>query len=81
MGADLDNVRDALAWTRATIVGDKAGRDAIARNCDPVGMVDAITALYVGVLVRVTIDPVAHIDLVLARATDVFPDDDGTEAH
>lgn len=54
--SQADNVRDAVAWLEATIHGDRTGKVAIAENCDPVGLVDALTGMYLG-LAALTMHP------------------------
>lgn len=70
-----DNYRDAVAFIRATYQRDVAGREAIARNCDPAGMVDAITMLYLGMLTSVQTEPLEYFDEVLIRLDAVLGDD------
>ncbi|MGY3555653.1 hypothetical protein [Williamsia sp. R60] len=43
-----DDMRDAVAFMRATAIGDQEGRMAIARNCDPARMVDCLASFALG---------------------------------
>jgi len=58
---------DAIAYTIASLQGDDHGRAVIAGNCDPVGMVDAMSALVVALLVRGGLDPQAELANMLAN--------------
>ena len=46
--SELDNALDAVAWIEATVRHDAEARTAIATACDPVGLVDQLTAMLVG---------------------------------
>lgn len=48
---NADAFLDALAFSRCTLRRDWEGRDAIARGCDPVQMVDALTNLFLGLII------------------------------
>lgn len=61
-----DHTADALAFVRATYVGDGQGRGAIARNCDPVGMVDSLAAIVCSLLVVGGLDPLTYLNHMLA---------------
>jgi hypothetical protein len=39
----IEGMRDAAAWLQATKASDTEGRNAIAMNCDPVELNDALT--------------------------------------
>ena len=62
-----DDAVDAIAYTVASLQGDDTGRAVIAGNCDPVGMVDAMSALVVALLVRGGLDPQAELANMLAN--------------
>lgn len=49
-----DAIRDALAYTRCTLRRDWEGRNAVARACEPTEMVDALTMLYLGLVLHHT---------------------------
>ncbi len=61
-----DSTADALAFIKATYLGDGNGRAAIARSCDPVGMVDSMAALVCSLLVVGGLDPLGYLDGMLA---------------
>lgn len=65
---DPDSVRDACAFLRATLTNDAEARAAIAKACDPSGMVDAICFMHLRLLVQVHPDPAAHLESVRAHA-------------
>lgn len=48
-----DDYRDALGWLYATHREDDEGRMVIASDCDPPGLLDALTMLLLG-LARVS---------------------------
>jgi len=57
--ASADGIRDALAWLEATIHNDADARGAIAVNCDPVAMLDALTMMHLSLLSEVYPDAAA----------------------
>ncbi|KNA89675.1 hypothetical protein RND64_12295 [Gordonia sp. w5E2] len=62
---DTDDMRDALAYMRATVLGDTAGRMAIATNCDPAHMLDCLTAYALGLAEQaVEGGPLAWLDML-----------------
>lgn len=58
-----DDYHNALAWLTATYNEDHEGRNALAATLDPVGLVDAMTAMLLG-LARVSTGghPGAYLD-------------------
>lgn len=62
---DTDDMRDALAYMRATVLGDTAGRMAIAQNCDAPRMLDCLAAYALG-LAEQAVDggPLAWLDML-----------------
>ena len=62
---DTDDMRDALAYMRATVLGDTAGRMAIAQNCDAPRMLDCLTASALGLAEQaVEGGPLAWLDML-----------------
>lgn len=49
-GNQADGLRDAAAWLKAFAEGDAAGFHAIAMNCNPVELVDSLTAAFLWVI-------------------------------
>ena len=60
-----DHTADALAFVKATYCGDGNGRAAVARNCDPAGMVDSLAALVCSLLAFGGADPLVYLDRML----------------
>lgn len=46
-----ENFRDALGWLYAALHGDDQGRIALALSVDPVGLVDALTYMYLSLTI------------------------------
>ncbi|MBD0862736.1 hypothetical protein IA539_16210 [Gordonia sp. zg691] len=67
-----DDMRDALAFMRATALGDTEGRMAIAVNCDPAAMVDCLTSYALG-LASLAVDggPIAWLDELTANVEEI----------
>ncbi len=61
-----DHTADALAFVKATYLGDGNGRAAVARNCDPAGMVDSMAAIVCSLLALGGLDPLGYLDHMLA---------------
>ena len=59
---DTDAFLDALAFSRCTLRHDWEGRNAVARACDPVALVDALTTLYLGLIATVVGPNALRID-------------------
>ena len=76
MNLTEDGMLDAIAWTRAELTGDMAGKLAIARSCDPVALVDSITALFCGLLCVVSPNPEAHLEFIRANVDQLLGSDD-----
>lgn len=70
-----DSTADALAFIKATYLGDGNGRAAVARNCDPVQMVDAMAAIVCSVLVLGGADPLTYLDSMLTGVAATAPED------
>ncbi len=70
-----DSTADALAFIKATYLGDGNGRAAVARNCDPVGMVDAMAAIVCSLLVLGGADPLTYLDGMLSGVAATAPED------
>lgn len=47
-----DGLRDAAAWLQAVAADDKEGFNAVATNCDPIELVDALTAAFLWLIGR-----------------------------
>ena len=45
-----DDCLDALAWLQVHLEGDDDGRTVIAKNCDPVALVDILTGMHLGLI-------------------------------
>ena len=45
-----DDHLDAIAWLDVHISGDPDGKRAIARNCDPVALVEILTGMHLGLI-------------------------------
>lgn len=45
-----DSHLDAIAWLQVHLDGDFEGRDAIARACDPVALIQVLTAMHLGLV-------------------------------
>ncbi len=69
-----DDVLDAIAWTEALIGGDTQAMAAIARGCDAGGMLDALGALYAGLIVSTVTNTADYFAHVRARAADLARD-------
>ncbi len=68
--ASADAIRDALAWCEALIHNDADARGAIAVNCDPVEMIDALAMMHLSLLSEVYPDApavFALFDLIRSR--------------
>lgn len=62
-----DDMRDALAFMRATATGDTEGRMAVAVNCDAAKMVDCLTSYALGLAeLAVAGGPIAWLDMLIA---------------
>lgn len=60
-----DDMRDALAFMRATATGDTEGRMAIAVNCDPARMLDCLASYALGLASQaVTGGPMAWLNML-----------------
>ncbi len=70
-----DHTADALAFIKATYLGDGNGRAAVARNCDPAGMVDSLAALVCSLLVVGGLDPLGYLDGMLAGVASTSVED------
>ncbi len=70
-----DHAADALAFIKATYLGDGNGRAAIARNCDAVQMVDSLAAIVCSVLVLGGADPLTYLDAMLSGVAATAPED------
>lgn len=58
-----DDYRDAVGWLYATHRQDKDSRDALAMACDPVGMVDALSHLLLGLAaISTSGQPLTYLD-------------------
>jgi hypothetical protein len=70
---DTDDMRDALAYMRATVLGDTTGRMAIAQNCDAPRMLDCLAAYALG-LAEQAVDggPLAWLDMLTLIADTCF---------
>lgn len=67
-----DDMRDALAYMRATATGDLDGRTAVGVNCDPARMVDCITAYALGLATdAVEGGPIAWLDMLTANVDEL----------
>ena len=73
--AARDHAADALAYVRATYIGDAEGRAAIARACDPVRMVDAMAATVCAVMVSAGLNPLTALDWMLSGVAASRPED------
>lgn len=69
-----DDVLDAICWTEALIDGDTQAMAAIARGCDPGGMLDALGALYAGLIVSTVTNTADYFAHVRRRAADLARD-------
>ncbi|PWD42220.1 hypothetical protein ACN93_15105 [Gordonia paraffinivorans] len=67
-----DDMRDALAFMRATATGDIEGRMAVAANCDPARMVDCMASYALG-LASMAVDggPIAWLDMLTANVEEL----------
>lgn len=74
--AAADDYRDAIAFVRSHHTGDGQARMAIARNCDPVGMVDALCVLFLAHMHVSDTDPTRYLDHLLAQLDDALGADE-----
>ena len=67
-----DDMRDALAFMRATATGDTEGRMAVAVNCDAAKMVDCLTSYALGLAeLAVAGGPIAWLDMLTANVEEL----------
>ena len=67
-----DDMRDALAYMRATALGDTEGRMAIAVNCDPAHMLDCLTSYALGLASQaVEGGPLAWLNMLTANVEEL----------
>ncbi len=58
-----DDFRDALGWMYAVIHRDTEAKNALARACDPAGMVEAMATMYGGLIALSTNGkPLTYLD-------------------
>lgn len=58
-----DDFRDALGWMYAVVNGDTEAKTALARACDPAGMVEAMASMFAGlVIINTNGQPVLYLD-------------------
>ncbi|BBY61156.1 hypothetical protein [Mycolicibacterium sarraceniae] len=65
-----EGMRDAAAWLQANKNSDTKGRHAIAVNCDPTQLVDALTDTLLWVVRKQNID-FEHLLGVMRDAADI----------
>lgn len=65
----IEGLRDAAAWLQATAANDAAGRRAIALNCDPTQLMDAMTDIVLWLVREQGLD-FAHFLEVLRSSAD-----------
>lgn len=64
-----EGMRDAAAWLHASKNGDTEGRNAVALNCDPTQLVDALTDTLLWIVDQQDID-FEHLLQLMRSAAD-----------
>lgn len=68
MTPNNDDFRDAIAWLQVNYEGDHAARDELAQQVNVVGMVDALTAMFLGLVsISTNGEPQLYIDHMRAN--------------
>ncbi len=72
--SDADNARDAVALVEACIAGDLEAKTAILGNCDPVGILEAVIRMTIGLLITTmtAADVVRYLDQLRAGIPHAF---------
>jgi hypothetical protein len=76
---DLTDMRDALAWARASLAGDLDARQVIGANCDTLGLVDSLCWLFLAAVRSGGLDPDAYLTELQHTIGRLFPDEDSPQ--
>lgn len=68
-----DDFRDALGWMYAVVNGDAEAKCALARACDPAGMVEAMASMFAGlILISTRGEPMSYLDYLRDNLDDLI---------